>query len=98
MGVKITDILEKKEIEISELAGKILAIDAHLFLYQFLTTIRGRDGSLLMDSKGNITSHLIGLFNRSTKLMQQGLKLAYVFDGKAPKLKEKTKFNYEILS
>ena len=42
-----------------------------------------------MDSKGNITSHLVGLFSRTTKLIQNGLKLAFVFDGKPPKLKEK---------
>ncbi len=87
MGVNISDLLSKKEIEITSLKDKIIAIDAHLFLYQFLSTIRQRDGSLLMDSNGNTTSHLSGLFFRNAKLMQQGLRLAYVFDGKAPELK-----------
>ncbi len=87
MGVNISELLVKKEADVASLRDKIIAIDAHLFLYQFLTTIRQRDGSLLMDSKGNITSHLSGLFHRNAKLMQQGLRLAYVFDGKAPELK-----------
>ncbi len=89
MGVNITELLVRKELDIKELHGKVLAVDAHLFLYQFLTSIRQRDGSYLMDSKGNITSHLSGLFFRNAKLMQEGIKLAYVFDGKPPALKEK---------
>jgi flap endonuclease-1 len=89
MGVAITDLLIKKEIEISNLKDKILVVDSYNLLYQFISTIRSRDGSLLMDSKNNVTSHLIGLFSRTTKLMQQGLKLAFVFDGKPPELKLK---------
>jgi len=48
------------------------------------------DGSPLMDSEGNITSHLSGLFYRNISLMKEGMKLVYVFDGKAPDLKSKT--------
>jgi len=87
MGVQITELLKRKEINLNELANKVIAVDSHLFLYQFLTTIRQRDGTLLMDSKGRTTSHLAGLFTRSTKLIESGLKLVYVFDGKAPELK-----------
>ncbi len=87
MGVQLTELLKLKEVNLNELVGKVFAVDSHLFLYQFLTTIRQRDGSLLMDSKGRVTSHLTGLFSRTTKLMESGLKLVYVFDGEAPKLK-----------
>jgi flap endonuclease-1 len=106
MGVNISDLLTKKEVDIATLRDKIIAVDAHIFLYQFLTTIRQRDGSFLMDSQGRITSHLSGLFARNAKLMQQGLRLVYVFDGKPPelktreiekrkKLKEEAKIKYE---
>lgn len=88
MGVQLTELLLKKETSLNELQGKIIAVDSHLFLYQFLTTIRQRDGSLLMDSKGRVTSHLTGLFSRSAKLIEAGLKLVYVFDGEPPKLKQ----------
>lgn len=88
MGVAITDLLEGKELSMVELNGKILAVDAFNMLYQFLTTIRMSDGTPLKDSKGNITSHLIGLFNRTTTLMSKGLKLVFVFDGQAPELKK----------
>ena len=44
-----------------------------------------------MDSKGNITSHLSGLFYRNIALLSEGVKLVYVFDGKAPDLKNSLK-------
>ena len=89
MGVKLKDILIRKEIEINELYNKIFAVDSFNVLYQFLTTIRQRDGTPLIDSKSRVTSHLNGLFYRTIKLMSQGLKLIFVFDGKRPKLKHK---------
>ena len=97
MGVAITDLLVRKEIELKDLANKTIVIDAPLYLYQFLSSIRQADGSLLTDSKGNVTSHLSGVFYRSLKLMQQGIKIAYVFDGKAPDLKKKEREKREEL-
>ncbi|MGV8169366.1 MAG: flap endonuclease-1 [Candidatus Nanoarchaeia archaeon] len=87
MGVQITNILTSKEIKIEDLSGKVLAVDSFNVLYMFLTTIRGPDGSPLMDSKGRITSHLVGLFSRFSNLMEKGIKFVFVFDGKAPELK-----------
>ena len=75
MGIKIKDITEPKKIEISELSNKILAVDTFNILYQFITTIRQPDGTPLQDKNGNVTSHLIGLFSRTTKLMLNKIKL-----------------------
>lgn len=88
MGTAITDIITSKEISIVNLKGKILAVDSYNMLYQFLSTIRQRDGSLLKDSKGRVTSHLTGLFNRVINLMGRELKFVFVFDGKVPELKK----------
>ncbi len=90
MGLNFRDFVIKKEISISDLKDKILAVDSMNLLYQFLTTIRSADGSALTDTKGKVTSHLIGLFSRTTTLMEKGLKLVFVFDGKAPEIKRKT--------
>ncbi|MGC9309677.1 MAG: flap endonuclease-1 [Candidatus Nanoarchaeia archaeon] len=87
MGVQISDIVPRKEININDLKGKIIAVDALNTLYQFLTTIRQPDGTPLMDSSNKITSHLSGLFYRNLNLLQAGIKLVYVFDGKPPELK-----------
>jgi len=90
MGLQISEIVPKTEISIESLSGKTLAVDAFNTLYQFLTTIRQPDGTPLMDRKGRVTSHLSGLFYRTTNLMSKGLNLVFVFDGKAPEQKEKT--------
>lgn len=91
MGTKLSDIIPKKILDFDDLKGKKIAIDASNALYQFLSSIRQSDGTPLMDSKGNITSHLQGLFARTANLMQKGIKPCYVFDGKPPieKLQEK---------
>lgn len=91
MGVQLRDIIPRKEIEIEELAGKKIAIDAFNTLYQFLSIIRDREtGEPLKDSKGRVTSHLSGLFYRTINLMEKGVRPIYVFDGAPPDFKEKT--------
>jgi len=90
MGLQFKELVVKKEISIKDLKGKILAVDSMNLLYQFLTTIRSPDGSALTDKNGKVTSHLIGLFYRTASLMEEGLKLVFVFDGKAPEIKQKT--------
>jgi flap endonuclease-1 len=88
MGVQISEIIPKKEIEISSLKDKVVAIDAYITLYQFLTTIRQPDGTPLMDKNGQTTSHLSGLFYRNINLLQEGIKPVYIFDGISPELKQ----------
>lgn len=90
MGLNIKEIIPRKEIELENLKNKTLCVDAFNTIYQFLSTIRQYDGTPLQDSKGRITSHLSGLFYRNIKLLEQGIKLVYVFDGEAPELKGKT--------
>lgn len=89
MGTKITDLLESKELSIEDLKGKTIVVDAFNQLYMYLSSIRQSDGSLLKDSRGNVTSHLNGLFYRFTKLMQSDIKFIFVFDGTPPELKLK---------
>ena len=87
MGIAISELIPKKEISLQELKGKKLAIDASPVIYQFLSSIRQPDGTPLMDNKGDVTSHIMGLSTRIPKLMEQGIKLAFVFDGKPPEAK-----------
>lgn len=90
MGLNIKDIIPRKEIEISSLKGKTVCVDAFNMLYQFLSTIRQPDGTPLMDNKKRVTSHLSGIFYRNVNLLNEGIKLVYVFDGKPPELKGRT--------
>src|SRR5881397_1252592 len=85
MGVVLTPIITKETIALDALRGQTLAVDGNGELYQFLALIRLRDGTPLQDSKGRTTSHLSGLFYRTTRLMSEhALKLVFVFDGTPP--------------
>ena len=90
MGVKLPGILPVKTLKWEDLKNKKIGIDASNALYQFLSSIRQADGTPLMDSKRNITSHLSGIFYRSLNLMQKGILMTYIFDGKPPELKFQT--------
>lgn len=90
MGVQIGEIVPSSEITLEQLSGKVIALDAMNMLHQFLSIIRQRDGELLMDSKGRVTSHLSGIFYRTANLLEMGVKPVYVFDGKPPPLKHLT--------
>ena len=88
LGVNLTSIMVKKILELEALRGKSLAVDANNMLYQFLSLIRTRDGTPLKDSTERVTSHLVGLMFRSTRLIHTyGIDLVFVFDGKPPELK-----------
>lgn len=88
MGVLLTPIITKDAIALDAMRGHTLAVDGNGELYQFLALIRLRDGTPLQDSHGRTTSHLSGLFYRTTRLIaEHGLKLVFVFDGAPPPLK-----------
>lgn len=88
MGIKLAEIIPRRELQWEELKGKTIAIDTPNVLYQFLSSIRKPDGTLLTDSKGNVTSHLVGLFPRTIRLLEYGIRPIFVFDGKPPSLKK----------
>lgn len=91
MGVQISSIVISREVELNELSGKRIAIDAPNMLYQFLSIIRDRmTGEPLRDREGRITSHLSGLFYRTIRIVEAGIRPVFVFDGKAPKFKRST--------
>ncbi len=90
MGTDIGDLLQKRKVELSDLTNQVVAIDAFNTLHQFLSIIRQRDGSPLVDSAGRVTSHLSGLLYRTASLVEAGVKPLFVFDGKPPDLKSET--------
>lgn len=90
MGVDISGLLEPEEIGFEDMKGKIIAVDAYNIIYQFLSSIRQRDGKPLQDSQGRVTSHLSGLLYRNSNLIEEGIKLVYIFDGKPDIMKQQT--------
>ncbi|EDW74623.1 uncharacterized protein Dwil_GK21315 [Drosophila willistoni] len=75
-----------RESEIKNFFGRKVAIDASMCLYQFLIAVRS-EGAQLATVNGDPTSHLMGMFYRTIRLLDNGIKPVYVFDGKPPDLK-----------
>ncbi|XP_044745801.1 flap endonuclease 1 [Coccinella septempunctata] len=75
-----------KESEMKNYFGRKIAIDASMCLYQFLIAVRS-EGAQLTSVDGETTSHLMGMFYRTIRLLENGVKPVYVFDGKPPEMK-----------
>ncbi|BES88425.1 Flap endonuclease 1 [Nesidiocoris tenuis] len=75
-----------KDNEIKNYFGRKVAIDASMSLYQFLIAVRS-EGQMLTSTDGEPTSHLMGTFYRTIRLVENGIKPLYVFDGKPPQMK-----------
>lgn len=87
MGLDLKPLVIRNKTSIEAFMSKTVAIDAYNAIYQFVSSIRGADGTPLSDSRGQMTSHLAGLFYRNIKFLSHGVKPIYVFDGKPPSLK-----------
>jgi len=89
LGVNLAPIIVRHEIRLKDLAGRMLAVDANNYLYQFLALVRTPEGFPLQGPDGSVTSHLAGLLYRTTRLLSEyGMKLVFVFDGKPPVYKQ----------
>ncbi|KAG0209991.1 DNA repair protein rad2 [Mortierella sp. GBA30] len=87
MGVKgLWELLHPvaRPIKLETLSNKQLAIDASIWLHQFLRGMRDKEGQVI----GN--AHVIGFFRRICKLLYYNIKPIFVFDGGTPALKRLT--------
>ncbi|KAL7271358.1 DNA repair protein rad2 [Rhizina undulata] len=73
-----------RPIKLETLSRKRLAIDASVWIYQFLKAVRDKEGNALRNS------HVVGFFRRICKLLFFGIRPVFVFDGGAPILKRQT--------
>lgn len=55
-------------------------------IYSFLIAVRS-NGEMLTNEAGETTSHLMGMFYRTIRMCDNGIKPLFVFDGAPPKLK-----------
>jgi flap endonuclease-1 len=76
IGLKIPLLVPRRQVQLKELAGKAVAIDTYIELYQFLGTM-----PRFTDRQGNLTTHLVGLLYRTTRLLSLGIKPVFVLDG-----------------
>mmetsp|Transcript_19185 Transcript_19185/g.55834 ORF Transcript_19185/g.55834 Transcript_19185/m.55834 type:complete len:455 (-) Transcript_19185:211-1575(-) len=80
-----------KEVPLSSLQGRKVAIDASMAIYQFLIAVRSGNpntaAAMLTNADGETTSHVQGMFNRTIRFLTEGIRPAFVFDGKPPQFK-----------
>lgn len=80
-----------REVPLSSLHGRKIAVDASMAIYQFLIAVRsgGPNSAAMMltNADGETTSHIQGLFNRTIRFISEGIRPVYVFDGKPPQFK-----------
>jgi DNA excision repair protein ERCC-5 len=71
-----------RRISIETLEGKILAIDASIWLTQFVKAMRDPESGSVRPA-----AHLLGFFRRLCKLLFHGIRPVLVFDGATPEIK-----------
>ena len=64
-----------------KLSGKKVAVDASLILYQQLLKSPGK---IFRNSKGEITSHITGVFYKIMGYISLNIEMIFIFDGKPP--------------
>lgn len=87
MGVNsLWDIVgpSARPVRLEALSRKKLAVDASIWIYQFMKAVRDQDGNSMPHA------HIVGFFRRICKLLYFGIYPIFVFDGGAPALKRQT--------
>jgi len=65
------------------LEGKTLAIDASIWLTQFIKAMRDENGIMMMNA------HILGSIRRILKMLFHGIRPVFVFDGATPEIKRR---------
>eukprot|EP01035_Chromulina_nebulosa_P004100 gene4100-5598_t len=73
-----------RRVSLESLEGKTLAIDASIWLTQFIKAMRDDDGNLIKNA------HILGTLKRILKLLFHKIRPIFVFDGATPVLKLRT--------
>jgi flap endonuclease-1 len=78
-----------QNVDNSRYKFKRIAIDISILIYRIIISVRN-SGADYTNQKGEITSHILGLFNKTVDLLSNGIIPVYIFDGKPPDIKNKT--------
>ena len=78
-----------KVVDRSTLKNKRVAVDISILIYRIIISVRS-SGADFTNQKGEVTSHILGLFNKTMEFLSIGVIPVYVFDGKPPSIKFKT--------
>jgi flap endonuclease-1 len=85
----LRDLAVIEPIPLADLRGSVVAIDAHNWLYRYLTTtVRWTRDDVYTTAEGEEIPNLIGIVQGLAKLLENDLVPVFVFDGGVTELKE----------
>tara|TARA_B110000908_G_C10261935_1_gene459978 strand:- start:2249 stop:3256 length:1008 start_codon:yes stop_codon:yes gene_type:complete len=80
----------ERDLDITTLKNKVIAIDISILLYQVVISTRSKCGKDHLSPSGEISTHILGLFNKTINILKKRIIPVYVFDGKPPDIKKRT--------
>ena len=76
-------------VSFDELSGSVVAVDAHNWLYRYLTTtVKWTSGDVYTTSDGTEVANLVGVVQGLPKFFEHDLTPVFVFDGAVTELKD----------
>ena len=87
-NASLRDIAVIETLPFEDLRGSVVAIDAHNWLYKYLTTtVKFTDSAAYTTDDGEEVANLIGIIQGLPKLLEADITPAFVFDGTPTDLK-----------
>lgn len=90
MGVNLRDLFPQHPVPDGWYRGQRIAIDGHNVAFRYLTSIRARDGDVLRNADGRVTSHLYGFLGLVKQLRERGAEPIVIWDGPVHPRKQAT--------
>ena len=90
VGVNLRDLFPQHPVPDNWYDGQRIAVDGHNVAFRYLTSIRARDGDVLRNADGRVTSHLYGFLGLVKQLRERGAEPIVVWDGPVHPRKQAT--------
>ncbi|EJN58868.1 flap endonuclease-1 [Halogranum rubrum] len=85
----LRDLAALSDVSFDELGGSVVAVDAHNWLYRYLTTtVKWTSDAKYTTSDGDEVANLVGLVQGLPKFFEHDLTPIFVFDGGVTELKD----------
>ncbi|WP_436907276.1 flap endonuclease-1 [Halosimplex marinum] len=85
----LRDLAAIEEVPFDDLSGSVVAVDAHNWLYRYLTTtVRWTNDSIYTTADGDEVANLVGVVQGLPKFFEHDITPVFVFDGSVVDLKD----------
>ncbi|WP_436925902.1 flap endonuclease-1 [Halosimplex amylolyticum] len=85
----LRDLAAIEDVSFDDLAGSVVAVDAHNWLYRYLTTtVRWTNDDIYTTADGDEVANLVGVVQGLPKFFEHDVTPVFVFDGSVVDLKD----------